>query len=134
MSKTEKYCKHCKLFYGQIHYTDLSCPVGTCRKKLKKINRDMVRIIITLNTNGYPVIDASLESNEIFLIFDRKCKFRSDPKGFKMSGIKLTEGDAEEAAILFSYSEPDINKTPEELKIISDDIYEWIKTFCKVLF
>ena len=88
----------------------------------------MVWIIEILNKNNYPVIDASLESNSIYILFDKKCRFPKLPPGFSFNSVEK-EG---EYAILINYSEPNINKTAEELDIIKNNIFEWVKTFCKM--
>ena len=124
-----KYCNICKTGFGKgvVHYLSLSCPVSNCKNKLIKINDDMYFIIATLNRNNYPVIDASLENNSVYIILDRKCRFPSLPKGFTMNGIN----NGGEYAILISYSELNLNKNDEELKVIAEDLSKWVKTFCK---
>ena len=126
-----KYCNQCKMFFGEVavHYKSLTCPVSTCKNRLSKIDDNMIYIIKTLNKNNYPVSDASLENNSIFIKFSAECRFDSLPKGFD---IKYIDGGTDEAAVLITYSEPNINKTSAELNLIADDIFEWIKTFCNL--
>ena len=129
MSKPMKYCNNCKMLYGEVavHRNSLTCPVNTCRNHLKMIN-GMFDIINVLNNNKYYVIDASLENDNIYILFDRKCRFQRVPKGFNFNGVSLPSG---EVAILINYSELNPNKTAEELRIIRNDIAKWVMSFCK---
>jgi hypothetical protein len=115
------------MFFGITPYNSLSCPVSTCKNKLIKINNAMDFIIMDLNKNGYPVINASLESDAVYIMFDRKCRFQRLPKSFDMNGVEH-EG---ETVILINYSEPNLNKTTEELNMIANNLSEWVKSFCK---
>ena len=121
------------------------CYDGEC---MENTVSDIFFVVERLNRNKNYVSEMRFESESIYIQFDDVYKFEHLPNNFHSKISTCYDcpydwqckpngechADYRKPITILFYSEPNFDKTPEQLMEIANDIVKWVNSFCRPIF